>query len=148
LFDTGSPITVLNLQAAEQAGIKTAEIGSKSKKSNNNPFAGLVNKFQEAQEIAQAAARGDVLSIAGAGGERVDLLKSESTVDISLPSAESVADGTVDFGRRHVYVGNIPGLSALNGLGDDSPPAAVLGMDVLRSIPKMLLMARDHAVYF
>jgi hypothetical protein len=148
LFDTGSPITVLNAQAAKQAGLTTAMDKSSSKNKSSNLFSGFMNKFQEAQVTAQAAARGDILSIAGTGGERIDLLKSESKVDIRLPSFESEGDASVHFGSRHVYVGNIPGLAALNGLGDDSPPAAVLGMDVLRSRPKMLLLARNKQVYF
>lgn len=152
LFDTGSPITVLNAQAAEKAGVKTINaLGTndkkeKSKNNSFNPFSGLVDKFQEAQTTAQAAARGDILAIAGAAGERVDLLKSDAMVDVSLPSFNN-DNGDVEFGQRNVYVGNIPGLAALNGLGDDSPPAAVLGMDVLRS-KKMLLVARNQEVYF
>jgi hypothetical protein len=148
LFDTGSPITVLNSQAAEQAGVKTVKIGANQDTvKSSNPFTGLVNKFQEAQATAQAAARGDILTIAGATGERIDLIKSELPVDVALSSGNTFDDG-VNFGKRHIYVGNIPGLAALNGLGDDSPPAAVLGMDLLRSKPKMLLLASDQKIYF
>jgi hypothetical protein len=147
LFDTGSPITVLNSQAAEQAGISTIKIGTEKKKDKNNPFETLASKFKDSQVIASAAARGDILSIAGTAGQRVDLFKSESMVDLSIPS-DHVGAMDVDFGSRHVYVGNIPGLAALNGLGDESPPAAVLGMDVLRSKSKMLLMATKQKVYF
>jgi hypothetical protein len=154
LFDTGSPVTVINAQAAQKAGVSTVQIGqSSNKQSNNNLFSGLVNKFKDAQAAAQAAARGDVLSIAGTGGERVDLFKSESPVDIQLsPSMidDEGGNGTnnVQFGSRNIYVGNIPGLAALDALGDEAPPAAVLGMDVLRSKPKMLLVARNNEVYF
>ncbi|KAG7369808.1 aspartyl protease [Nitzschia inconspicua] len=146
LFDTGSPITVLNSQAAEQAGVKTTTIDSNNGKTNSNLLAGLVNKVQQAQAMAQAAARGDVLTIAGSTGERINLIKSESPVQVSLSPSDGYSE--VSFGERSIYVGNIPGLAALNGLGDDSPPAAVLGMDVLRSKPKMLLIASNHEVYF
>jgi len=54
----------------------------------------------------------------------------------------------VDFGPGHLYVGDIPGLAALNGVGVDSPPAVVLGMDVLRRLPKMLLRAQSDEVWF
>jgi hypothetical protein len=150
LFDTGSPVTVLNAQAAEKAGVKTVNIGNdgnEDKKSSGfNPFGGIAYKLKDAQAKAQAAARGDVLTIAGSGGGAVDLVKSDSKVDVSLPSKSG--DDSVDFESCNIYVGNIPGLAALNALGDDSPAGAVLGMDILRSKPKMLFLARDGEVYF
>jgi hypothetical protein len=145
LFDTGSPITVLNAQAAEQAGIKTVDIPGKSKKGGGNPLTNFANKFKEAQATSQAASRGEVLTIAGSTGERIDLLKSEGEVDIDIVSADDSAN--VDFGNKHVYIGNLPGLAALNALGDEAPPAVVLGMDVLRERP-MLFQARNNAAYF
>ena len=75
-----------------------------------------------------------------------DAPKSEAKADIGLVGDND--DAVVDFGNSHVYVGNLPGLAALNALGDDSPPAAVLGMDLLRLRPKMLLKAKDGAAYF
>ena len=148
LLDTGSPITVINAQAAEQAGVQTVDVPGKNgaEKKGGNPLANFSNRFQQAQATAQAAARGDVLTIAGATGERVDLLKSDSKVQVELAGAKN--GETVAFGNSNIYVGNLPGLAALNALGDDSPPAAVLGMDVLRLRPKMLLKARDLEVYF
>jgi hypothetical protein len=150
LFDTVSPVTVLNAQAAEKAGVKTVNIGNdgnEDKKSSGfNPFGGIAYKLKDAQAKAQAAARGDVLTIAGSGGGAVDLVKSDSKVDVSLPSKSG--DDSVDFESCNIYVGNIPGLAALNALGDDSPAGAVLGMDILRSKPKMLFLARDGEVYF
>ena len=144
LFDTGSPITVLNAQAAEKAGVKSIDFNANGNdKKDSGFFGGITNKFKEAQAKAQAAARGDVLAIAGMEGQPIDLIKSEEEVNVSLGD-----DDVVDFGKRNVYVGNIPGLAALNALGDDSPPGAVLGMDVLRSKSKMLLVARDGEVYF
>jgi hypothetical protein len=144
LLDTGSPITVLNSQAAEQAGIETIEVPSEVEKSNN-PFAAVAKRFKTAQATAQAAANGDLVMIAGPNGQPTSLLKSTSTAKIFL-SGDS--DDSVSFGDNNVYVGDIPGLAALNGIGVDSPPAALLGMDVLRQRPKMLLRARDHEVFF
>jgi hypothetical protein len=154
LLDTGSPITVINAQAAKEAGLVTVDIGTMKQGGSIsiNPFANLANRFQEAQAVSQAAARGDILTIAGSTGEPIQLLKSASKTTVRLSGS---GDGggvneeeTVDFGSSHFYVGNLPGLAALNGLGDDSPPAAVLGMDVLLRRPKMLLVARDQEVYF
>jgi hypothetical protein len=142
LLDTGSPITVLNKQAAQQAGIETVELPSQSKETNN-PFAAAANRFKEAQATAQAAARGDVLTIAGTQGQPVNLFKSSSKAQVAL-----VGDSEVLFGDSNVYVGDIPGLAALSGIGVKSPPAVVLGMDVLRLRPKMLLRARNNEVYF
>eukprot|EP00521_Asterionellopsis_glacialis_P011342 CAMPEP_0195300264 /NCGR_PEP_ID=MMETSP0707-20130614/27069_1 /TAXON_ID=33640 /ORGANISM="Asterionellopsis glacialis, Strain CCMP134" /LENGTH=394 /DNA_ID=CAMNT_0040362909 /DNA_START=150 /DNA_END=1330 /DNA_ORIENTATION=- len=127
LFDTGSPITVLNAQAAQAADIETVEgptINDDAQKSKN-PFAKMAANFQAAQATAQAAARGDILAIAGANGQPVQLLKTTSKVSVGVSKQ-------VDIGESHVYVGDLPGLAALDGLGGDSPPAAVLGMDVLR----------------
>ena len=147
LLDTGSPITVINAQAAEQAGVQTVDFpGKVPKKEGGNPFSNFANRFQEAKEMQQAAARGDVLSIAGSTGERIDLLKSNTLVQVDLQAANK--DETVVFGETNIFVGNLPGLAALDALGDDSPPAAVLGMDVLRMRPKMLLKARDNEVFF
>jgi hypothetical protein len=142
LLDTGSPITVLNKQAAQQAGIETVELPSPSKETKN-PFAAAANRFKEAQATAQAAAQGDVLTIAGSQGRPVYLLKSTSKAQVAL-----VGDSEVSFGDGNVYVGDIPGLAALSGIGVQSPPAVVLGMDVLRRRPKMLLRARNNEVYF
>jgi hypothetical protein len=142
LLDTGSPITVLNKQAAQQSGIETVELPSQSKETKN-PFAAIGNRFKEAQATAQAAARGDVLTIAGTQGRPVNLLKSTSKARIAL-----VGDLEVSFGDSHVYVGDIPGLAALSGIGVQSPPTVVLGMDILRCRPKMLLRVRDNEVYF
>ncbi|CAB9508803.1 expressed unknown protein [Seminavis robusta] len=147
LLDTGSPITVINAQAAKEAGIETAEISTSNDddKKGGNLFSNFANRFQQAQAAAQAAARGDLITIAGADGKPVQLIKSQSEAGVHLASDD---DEIVDFGNSNIYVGNLPGLAALNGLGDESPPAAVLGMDILRKKPKMLLLARNQEVYF
>ncbi|KAL3941844.1 MAG: hypothetical protein SGBAC_003864 [Bacillariaceae sp.] len=141
LLDTGSPITVLNSQAAKAAGIETIQLPAEEK--SNNPFSGFANRFKNAQAMAKAAQNGEILTIAGSDGKPTNLLKSTSTVDVSVSGDEDVS-----FGSGHIYVGDIPGLAALNGIGVDSPPAAVLGMDVLRMRPKMFLRARNQEVFF
>ena len=162
LLDTGSPITVLNEKAAQLAGIDTFKINNQEDKKSSgglfskNPFAGMVGKFQEAKEVSQAAARGELLTIAGTTGQPVYLLKSKEAVQVTMPAAsagnvksdEVNSDNVVTFGEGNVYVGDLPGLAALGGLGVDSPPAVVLGMDVLRSRPRMFLRASENEVYF
>lgn len=143
LLDTGSPITVMNSQAAQRAGIETVTLAEPSAKSQN-PFAAVANRFKAAKVAADAAAKGDVLMIAGSNGQPINLLKSTSATDFLVVGETE----DVSFGKGNVYVGEIPGLAALNGVGVDSPPAVVLGMDVLRRRPKMLLRARDNEVYF
>lgn len=143
LLDTGSPITVLNSQAAQRAGIDAITVPSQPEKSNN-PFASVANRFKAAQATAKAAANGDLVTIAGTNGQPTTLLKSASATEIFVPGDSQ----DVSFGDSKIYVGDIPGLAALNGIGVDSPPAAILGMDVLRKRPKMVLRARDQEVYF
>jgi len=139
LLDTGSPITVLNAQAAKQAGIET-KIPSRLKE-NNNPLKAFANRFQE----AQATSRGDVLMIMGTDGRRVNLVKSNEPATVEMQGADK---GKVDFGSVPLFVGELPGLAALNGLGVESPPAVVVGMDVIRQRPSMLLRAQDNEVWF
>lgn len=133
LLDTGSPVTVLNAGAARVAGIdkKALSTTGDNKKSSFNPFARMSENFK----VAQAAAKGDVLMIAGSNGERVDLVKSSQLVSARV--------GSADFGMCHVYVGDLPGLDALGGLGGGAPPAAVLGMDVLRRRQRMVYRAEE-----
>lgn len=138
LLDTGSPITVLNAQAATRAGIAT-KLPASTK--SINPLQAVSNRFQE----AQAAARGDVLMILGADGKPVNLVKSRNAVSVEMKGENG---GKVDFGSVPLFVGELPGLAALNGLGVESPPAVILGMDVLRQRPSMLLRAKDDEVWF
>jgi len=142
LLDTGSPITVLNSQAAKEAGIET--LVPSQPEPSKNPFASIASRFKSAQATAQASTNGDLLTIAGANGQPTTLIKSTTNAEILLPG--DLQD--VSFGDNRVYVGDIPGLAALNGIGVDSPPTALLGMDVLRKRPKMFLRARHHEVYF
>jgi hypothetical protein len=144
LLDTGSPVTVLNSEAARQAGVETVNLPAPPGDSKN-PFAAFGNRFKQAQEAAEAAAKGDVLTIAGSNGQPTSLVKSISPWELSLVG-ESNQD--VSFGEGNIYVGDLPGLAALNGIGVESPPAVVLGMDVLRRRNKMFLRARNNEVYF
>ena len=154
LLDTGSPITVLNKNAAKLAGIDTYRLNKNKEEKESggmfskNPFSAIVDNFQQAQEVSKAAARGELLTIAGSTGQPVNLFKSKNTVQLSMPAASGIEDDAVEFGDGRVYVGELPGLAALNGLGVDSPPAVVLGMDALRLKERMFLRAQDNEVYF
>ena len=150
LLDTGSPITVLNQQAAKAVGVELAMTDIDDNSNNNkernrlNPFAKMAKNAQ----IAQAASRGDVLTLAGGNGQMIHLYKSKHSVPISVASC-SGSDENVTFGDgSFVYVGELPGLAALNGLGVGSPPAVVLGMDVLRQRPRMWYCGQQNEVYF
>lgn len=83
--------------------------------------------------------------IMGVNGNKVNLVKSNELIKVKIPFGEGAA---LDFGTIQLYVGELPGLAALNGLGAESPPAVVLGMDVLRQRPSMLLRAQDNEVWF
>ena len=147
LLDTGSPITVINAAAANIANVDTVQLDDgtkddeKDKKSFFNPFQKLKDNFNAAQSLAQATARGDILTLAGGDGQRIELLRSREKFNLSL------ADEKVDFPAANIYVGDLPGLAALGGLqGVDSPPAAILGMDALKGRKFMHYM--PNAVMF
>ena len=128
LLDTGSPITVLNDAAARAAGVDVAPPPAAA----GGPFA----KMKAAAAQAQAAAKGEVVMIGGATGP-VALTKVPEPVQIAL--------GAADVGAGRPYVGELPGLAALGGLGADAGPAAVLGADVLRQRARLVL--RDGRVF-
>ena len=128
LLDTGSPITVLNAAAARAAGIEMPE----PQDTGMNPIA----KAKAAMEAAAAMASGEVAMIGGADGP-VTLRK--------IPTKAPIALGDAEIGSGRPYVGEIPGLAALGGLGADAGPAAVLGSDVLRQRKRLVL--RDEKVY-
>jgi len=70
-------------------------------------------------------ARGDVLVIAGAEGQAVQLLRAENAAELSGQRETN----DISFLESKIYVGDLPDLSALGGLnGDSSPPVAVLGI--------------------
>ncbi len=153
LLDTGSPITVLNEQAAKAAGIQTTketfEMPSEKESGGWNPFASVVDKFEEAQATAEAASKGEILMIGGVDGKPTTLYRSIGLDGPSLSlvstSGEDLPLGTSE--TNSVYVGDIPGLAALNGIGVDSPPAVVLGLDALRTRPKMIFRPRENEFY-
>jgi hypothetical protein len=157
LFDTGSPITVLNAKAAEAAGIDTAIALTEptdDKDSGWNPFSKIKATFQQAQELATATSRGDVLTIMGSDGNPVRLVKSKDPQTLSLkaetfdaPARQKEDKQYATVGQTHCYIGDLPGLAALGGLGDAAPPAAVLGMDFLRLRPRMVFRAQQKEVY-
>ena len=142
LLDTGSPVTVFNAEAARRCGIDTVQSVEGDNKKSGNPLSNMASRLAR----AQAASRGDVLTILGSDGRQIDLLKSSDKTSVKMLGSKEFE--TVIFGESRVYVGDLPGLAALNGLGVDSPPAVVLGMDVLRTRPKMLLKAQNDEVWF
>ena len=153
LLDTGSPITVLNEQAAKAAGIQTTKEKFEKPAENDsggwNPFASVVDKFKEAQATAEAASKGEILMIGGIDGKPTNLYRSTGldgpTISLVSTSGEDLQLGTSK--TNGVYVGDIPGLAALNGIGVDSPPAVVLGLDALRKRPKMIFRPRENELY-
>jgi len=122
LLDTGSPISVLNAAAAKAAGIDIPP----PEVAGTNLFA----KAKVAMEITAAVASGEALMIGGAGGP---------VILRRIPQKSSIALGSAQLGSGRPYVGEIPGLAALGGLGADAGPAAVLGTDVLRQRKRLVL---------
>jgi hypothetical protein len=123
LLDTGSPITVLNPAAALASGLQQGGSASDSDASKN-PFAFISNTVQK----WKAGISQDTLTIAGQDGP-VQLLRASST-EVKL--------GSVSFGDdTRPYIGEVPGLAKLNGLGADVGPAAILGTDVLCRRPSL-----------
>ena len=149
--------------------------GDDANKSNwKNPFGSVVEKFNEARERADAVSNGDILMIGGG----TNLYRSKNKhVNISLLTAAATTGSHGDkneipFGYSSVdnedatkysntnqedtlntvYVGEIPGLVALKGGvdGDETvtSPDVILGIDILRKRPRMLLRARYNEVYF
>ena len=159
LFDTGSPITVLNARAATAAGIEMAislDSQDESKPSTWNPFSKIADNIKSASAIAEATSRGEILSIAGTDGQPVRLVKSKSPVNImvqtsknpTISSSKGEQNQLADLAESFLFVGDLPGLAALGGLGGDSaPPAAVLGMDVITRCPRMVFRAQQKEIY-
>ena len=159
LFDTGSPITVLNARAATAAGIEMSislDSQEEPKQSSWNPFSKIADNIKSASAIAEATSRGEILSIAGTDGQPVRLVKSKAPVNIMIQTAKNptISSSTeeqnqlTDLAENFLYVGDLPGLAALGGLGGDSaPPAAVLGMDVITKRPRMVFRAQQKEIY-
>ena len=86
--------------------------------------------------LLSTQASGEVAMIGGVDGP-VALRK--------IPEKAPIALGAAEIGSGRPYVGDIPGLAALDGLGAEAGPAAVLGTDVLRQRPTLVL--RDGRVF-
>jgi uncharacterized heparinase superfamily protein len=159
LFDTGSPITVLNARAAEAAGIAFAvslQSQDETKSSSWNPFSKIADNIKSASALADATSKGEILTIAGTAGKPVRLVKSKAPVNIMIhtsknPTTSSSKDDQnqfTDLAESSLYVGDLPGLAALGGLGGESaPPAAVLGMDVITRCPRVVFRAQQNEIY-
>lgn len=143
LLDTGSPITIINTAAARMANVKT-----KTQKDDNtintgtNPITAFVRSLQKNSNNARAVASQDILLVAGLG-KTVELVKTQYPVSIGALSSSSIG---VHLAETHVYVGDLPGLAALEDLDPTSPPMAILGMDVIKQ--KKRLIYRPKEVYF
>ncbi|CAK0822231.1 unnamed protein product [Prorocentrum cordatum] len=148
LLDTGSPITVLNAAAAAAAGLDVSGGGSDrdsgGSSDSDNPFANLfagvgaaLDAAREAATFGQRVASGDLVLIAGADG-MIQLSRSKVAVSFSLGEAE--------IDNSTVLVGEVPGLAALDGLGAAAGPAALLGVDVLRQRPRLVIRANEMFV--
>lgn len=116
LLDTGCPVTVLNTKAATMAGIQTVPIPSKP--SRNTMFGSFLSGSQP------VAAVNDVLTIMDGNGKPVNLIKSTTNVKVQLLDDRNT---NMDLGFGTLYVGNIPGLAALNGISVESPPRLCWG---------------------
>ena len=60
-----------------------------------------------------------------------------------VQAVELLGEGAAFGDGSRCYVGDLPGLAALDGLGADAGPAAVLGTDVLRRRPRMVYRASE-----
>lgn len=178
-YRLGSPITVLNPAAAAAAGLALPDFAEAPRSKDPNPRPPTLNPNPPAQpepqlqpkatlkpdqasqsnnpfaraaaalQVGQAAARGDVLSVAGAEGT-VQLTRASTAAALELAAAEDEAarggggGGGASFGEEcRPYVGELPGLAALGGLGAAAGPAAVLGTDTLRRRAR-LWVTRTH----
>lgn len=139
LLDTGSPITVLNAAAASAAGVAFPRAPPPNEKKGGaaNPFARFAENLAENLRTASGPTTAGDLRIAGGDGAPVDLRRTAPT---------AMALGDADLGTDLTcYVGDLPGLALLSGLGAAAGPAAVLGTDLLRRRTSLLL--RDGKVY-
>ena len=73
-----------------------------------------------------------MLTVGGANGP-VQLTRATAAVTLALEGEDGEEAGFGDECRP--YVGDLPGLAALGGLGAGAGPAVVLGTDTLRRRP-------------
>jgi hypothetical protein len=132
LLDTGSPITVMNAQAARlQGGVSPTRQLTK------------IIRWQPYSPFQQARLPPVYILTIFAGGIRVNLRKSTGEV--------KCVDGTARMVRKFsssgpVYVGTCR-LAALNGLGVESPPAVVL-VERCSDDDPALLRATENEAWF
>jgi len=170
LLDTGSPITVLNAAAADAAKLNVPDTplpaglsaavggdggdeqqqGKSGGGGGGNPFSGFMKNVQ----AARAAAAGEYLTIMGSNGQPVVLRRADACDAAALGDADLLATSGDEVNEPAVpvnanananaelrcYVGDLPGLSALGGLGADAGPAAILGTDFLRRRKRLMLV--------
>lgn len=151
LIDTGSPVTVLNEAAAALVDLKTVELDYEKEEkreegvfANLNPFKKATENFKKAQALSQAVQKGDVLLLMGGDGKQIELKRSDKKVSLELGNKE--CEKAV-FPSSYVYVGDLPGLKAMEGEVKDSP-AAILGMDVIKRRETMIYRGQQNAIYF
>ena len=105
--------------------------GYEKSSSQTKCYGDFHNYTQLVSEARTRRDRGDVLTVGGADGA-VRLFRCQSDVSFRLGDAASFGDDC------RPYVGDLPGLAALGGLGAAAGPAVVLGTDVLRRRPRLI----------
>jgi hypothetical protein len=103
-----------------------------------NPFTKI------SRDIATATSKGDILTIAGMGGAPIRLVRSTSPVNFNILESSGKPH---PLSSARVYVGDLPGLAALGGLGSGSSPAIVLGMDLISTRRRLIFRARQCEIY-
>ena len=151
LIDTGSPVTVLNEAAAALVDLKTVELDYEKEEkreegvfANLNPFKKATENFKKAQALSQAVQKGDVLLLMGGDGKQIELKRSDKKVSLELGNKECEKAA---FPYSYIYVGDLPGLKAMEGEVKDSP-AAILGMDIIKRRETMIYRGQQNAIYF
>jgi len=145
LFDTGSPITVINQVGAIKAGIETIIPSDMVNPDNKegNFFSKIASNFKSANEIAKATQSGDILTIQGTDGKPTRLVKTKEQQNIHIKASSS---SKKLLPSSQIFVGDIPGLVALGGIGGNAP-AAILGMDILSRCDRVIFRARQNEIY-
>jgi hypothetical protein len=151
LLDTGSPVTVLNSAAAQVARLETITLESDTESGSEkggfsalNPFKKISDNYKAAQSLSQAAQKGDILLMMGGDGKQIQLKRTSEKAKFYLGNDES---DRVSFPSSYVYVGDLPGLKAMEGLVTGSP-AAILGMDLIKKMPVMIYRGQQNELFF
>jgi hypothetical protein len=145
LLDTGSPITIINAEAARIANIETtAQQDDNDIKRGSNPLADFVQSLQKTADKSRSIASQDIVLVAGLG-KTVELMKTQYPVSIGALS-QFDSSAVVHLAEIPVYVGDLPGLASLGEMDPSSPPMAILGMDVISRKKRMIYRSKE--VYF